>query len=163
MRMEQNSRGSYNADFEQFSNFLRPKYGTREACPCNSNGNNGSVGGVNNGNGCGGCNHSGNNNSNNGHNNGCGNNCNNNRNDMGNVGGSNCNHHNNNNVHNTNTCPLAMVYAVKQEWQNIYDPEIALLNGTVFEELNMPFYKSGCSINGGCRGNSGNTRNGGCR
>ncbi|MBO5212239.1 MAG: spore coat associated protein CotJA [Clostridia bacterium] len=46
--------------------------------------------------------------------------------------------------------PLAMVYAEKQEFCGIYDPEIALINGTVFEELNLPFYKSKCSKNGGC-------------
>ncbi|MBO5374571.1 MAG: spore coat associated protein CotJA [Clostridia bacterium] len=47
---------------------------------------------------------------------------------------------------------LAMVYAVKQPWENIYDPEIALINGTIFEALNKPFEKSGCSINNGCTG-----------
>lgn len=54
---------------------------------------------------------------------------------------------------------LAMVYAVKQDWQGIYDPEIALVNGTLFEELNLPFERSGCSMNNGCRGNNG----GACR
>ena len=42
---------------------------------------------------------------------------------------------------------LAMVYPVKQKWQKIYDPEIALQNGTIFEELNLPFYPTGCSKN----------------
>ena len=42
---------------------------------------------------------------------------------------------------------LAMVYPVKQKWQSIYDPEIALQNGTIFEELNLPFYPTGCSKN----------------
>ena len=41
--------------------------------------------------------------------------------------------------------PLAMVYPVKQEFCGLYDVEIALLNGTIFEELNKPFYKTGCS------------------
>ena len=50
---------------------------------------------------------------------------------------------------------LAMVYAVKQAWQSIYDPEIALLNGTIFEQLNKPFEMSGCSTNNGCRGANG--------
>lgn len=54
---------------------------------------------------------------------------------------------------------LAMVYAVKQAWQGIYDPEIGLVNGTIFEELDKPFYPSGCSISNGCRGRS----NGGCQ
>lgn len=41
---------------------------------------------------------------------------------------------------------LAMVYGVKQEYRNIYDPEIGLNNGTIFEELNLPFYPVGCSM-----------------
>jgi hypothetical protein len=44
-----------------------------------------------------------------------------------------------------NTKHLAMVYPVKQGWCSIYDPEIALMNGTIFEELNKPFKKVGCS------------------
>ena len=44
-----------------------------------------------------------------------------------------------------NTEHLAMVYPVKQGWCRIYDPEIALVNGTIFEELNKPFKKVGCS------------------
>ena len=43
------------------------------------------------------------------------------------------------------TCPIAMVYGVKQCFERIYEPELALTNGTVFEELNKPFYFSGCS------------------
>lgn len=39
---------------------------------------------------------------------------------------------------------LAMVYAPKQDFQMIYDPEIALINGTIFEELNMPFNRASC-------------------
>lgn len=45
---------------------------------------------------------------------------------------------------------LAMVYAVKQEYRKIYDPEVSLLNGTIFEELNKPFKR------GSCRGSSDN-------
>ena len=41
--------------------------------------------------------------------------------------------------------PLAMVYPVKQEFCDIYDVEIALVNGTIFNQLNKPFYKTGCS------------------
>ena len=44
-----------------------------------------------------------------------------------------------NNIH------LAMVYPVKQEWCDIYDVEIALINGTIFNQLNKPFYPTGCS------------------
>lgn len=40
--------------------------------------------------------------------------------------------------------PIGMVYAVKQCFENIYDPESALMHGTIFEELNKPFYFSGC-------------------
>lgn len=106
MRMEQNSRGSYNADLEQFSRFLRGNRQAREAMPCNSN-------------------------------------------------------------NGTPTMPsmtktdksLAMVYAVEQAWQSIYDPEIALVNGTIFEELNKPFYPTGCNMNNGCRGKN---NGGGC-
>lgn len=49
--------------------------------------------------------------------------------------------------------PLAMVYAVKQDWNDIYDPEIALMNGTIFRELDKPFEMSGCSKNSRCQGN----------
>ena len=54
----------------------------------------------------------------------------------------------NESISNTPPCQysksLAMVYPVKQEWCGIYDPEIALMNGTLFEDLNKPFKKSGC-------------------
>ena len=43
-----------------------------------------------------------------------------------------------------NTKSLAMVYPVKQDFSKIYDSEIALINGTIFEELNKPFLKSSC-------------------
>lgn len=39
---------------------------------------------------------------------------------------------------------LAMVYPVKQKFIKIYDPEIALVNGTMFEELFMPFNRASC-------------------
>ena len=42
---------------------------------------------------------------------------------------------------------LAMVYSPYQEWQNIYNGEKALENGTLFAELDKPFYgkrKGGC-------------------
>ena len=41
--------------------------------------------------------------------------------------------------------PIGMVYGVKQSFVKIYDPEIGLENGTLFEELNKPFYPTGCS------------------
>ena len=43
------------------------------------------------------------------------------------------------------THPIGMVYGVKQSFVKIYDPEIGLENGTIFEELNKPFYPTGCS------------------
>ena len=39
---------------------------------------------------------------------------------------------------------LAMVYPVKQSFRKLYDPEIALMNGTLFEELNKPFTRYSC-------------------
>lgn len=45
--------------------------------------------------------------------------------------------------------PIAMVYGVKQEFCGIYDPEIALEHGTIFEELNKPFYPVGCKSKSG--------------
>ena len=39
---------------------------------------------------------------------------------------------------------LAMVYPVKQKFIKLYDPEIALVNGTMFEELFKPFNRSSC-------------------
>ncbi len=62
---------------------------------------------------------------------------------------------------NPNESPsLAMVYPISQKWQSIYDPEIALMNGTIFEQLNKPFYPTGCARSNGCRGNTstGGTR-----
>ena len=45
--------------------------------------------------------------------------------------------------------PLAMVYGVIQEFVEVYDPMVALETGTVFQELNKPFYNSGCKSKGG--------------
>ena len=39
---------------------------------------------------------------------------------------------------NTNT-PLAMVYSPAQRWGNLYTPEDALKNGTLFADLNFPW------------------------
>ena len=48
--------------------------------------------------------------------------------------------------------PLAMVYSPLQEFENLFDTELALEKGTLFSELDLPFmgesvYKSG---KGGC-------------
>lgn len=39
---------------------------------------------------------------------------------------------------------LAMVYAPMQAYRNIFDPEIALINGTIFQELHKPFLRASC-------------------
>ncbi|MBQ7292424.1 MAG: spore coat associated protein CotJA [Clostridia bacterium] len=36
-------------------------------------------------------------------------------------------------------CPLAMVYAVKQQFRNINEPAVGLSRGTIFAELDLPF------------------------
>ena len=57
------------------------------------------------------------------------------------------------NTSNSDTSPckysksLAMVYPEKQEWCGIYDPNVALINGTIFEALNKPFYPTQCTKN----------------
>ena len=40
---------------------------------------------------------------------------------------------------------LAMVYSPYQEWQNIYNGEKALMNGTIFAELDKPFQGYKCN------------------
>jgi hypothetical protein len=48
---------------------------------------------------------------------------------------------------------LAMVYASVQVWRNAYDPQTALARGTLFRELDMPFYGDRKTDRGGnCRG-----------
>ena len=39
-------------------------------------------------------------------------------------------------------CPLAMVYAVKQQFRNINEPCVGLARGTIFAELDLPFKAS---------------------
>lgn len=39
--------------------------------------------------------------------------------------------------------PLAMVSIPMQTWQGVYDPEQALKVGTIFEELDKPFFMGG--------------------
>ena len=46
--------------------------------------------------------------------------------------------------------PLAMVYSPVQKWQNIYDGETALVRGTIFEELDLPFLGKCCCEKEGC-------------
>lgn len=44
--------------------------------------------------------------------------------------------------------PLAMAYVPWQRWQNIYDAEKGFCNGTIFQELNLPFRGVGGCQNG---------------
>lgn len=44
--------------------------------------------------------------------------------------------------------PLAMAYVPWQRWQNIYDAEKGFCNGTIFQELNLPFFGVGGCQNG---------------
>lgn len=44
--------------------------------------------------------------------------------------------------------PLAMAYVPWQKWQNIYDAEKGFCNGTIFQELNLPFFGVGGCQNG---------------
>jgi len=39
---------------------------------------------------------------------------------------------------------LAMVYSPNQEWQNIYCLEKGFISGTIFRELDKPFYGAKC-------------------
>ena len=50
--------------------------------------------------------------------------------------------------------PLAMVYAPIQEFRSLYEPEEALEHGTIFRELDFPWYPTACkgpSSGCGCR------------
>lgn len=47
---------------------------------------------------------------------------------------------------------LAMVYAPEQMFGDLYDTDEALMHGTIFRELDFPFYPTKCKENGGiCR------------
>lgn len=35
--------------------------------------------------------------------------------------------------------PLAIAYVPWQKWQKIYDPQVGLHRGTIFEELDLPY------------------------
>ena len=39
--------------------------------------------------------------------------------------------------------PLAMAYVPWQKWKNIYDAEKGFCNGTIFQDLNLPFFGIG--------------------
>ena len=46
--------------------------------------------------------------------------------------------------------PLSMVYSVLQDFDGLYDREKALLRGTLFEALDLPFVGSSSTSCGGC-------------
>ncbi len=47
---------------------------------------------------------------------------------------------------------LAMAYVPWQEWEKIHEDETALARGTLFEDLDLPWYQSACDReNGTCR------------
>ena len=48
--------------------------------------------------------------------------------------------------------PLAIVYSPQQVWRNVYDPEEGMEHGTIFAELDLPFYGNDNMRGGGCRG-----------
>ena len=41
--------------------------------------------------------------------------------------------------------PLAMVYSPAQRFDNLYEPEEGLAAGTIFRDLDFPFYPTGCA------------------
>jgi len=59
--------------------------------------------------------------------------------DMENI---NCANNNDNNCIN-NSCidnmPLAMAYVPMQKWKTVYNNDVALIRGTIFPELDLPF------------------------
>ena len=48
--------------------------------------------------------------------------------------------------------PLASVYAPLQDFDDLYDKETALMKGTVFAGLDLPFMGESVYKGGGCRG-----------
>ena len=44
-------------------------------------------------------------------------------------------------MHNS-TPALAIAFVPKQEWDDVYTPEKSLCEGTIFPNLNLPFYKA---------------------
>ena len=48
--------------------------------------------------------------------------------------------------------PLAMVYAPIQCFKDVYDLDTALMQGTVFKELDLPFKGESVGKGGMCRG-----------
>ncbi len=42
------------------------------------------------------------------------------------------------------TYPMAMAYVPMQGWNELFDPATALTRGTIFRELDLPFYPINC-------------------
>ena len=51
--------------------------------------------------------------------------------------------------------PLAMVYSPCQEWDRIYDDEEGFERGTIFSDIDFPFYPTPCNKSCSCRERSG--------
>ena len=64
-------------------------------------------------------------------------------------GGYQNNINNDNGYFSDNYTSLAMVYTISQRWRFITDDENGLKRGTIFDELNKPFYGDQCK-RGGC-------------
>ena len=43
------------------------------------------------------------------------------------------------------TYPVAMAYVPMQDWGELYDPMSGLHHGTVFRDLDLPWYKTNCN------------------
>lgn len=67
----------------------------------------------------------------------------------------------NNRLDSLQTMPLAMAYVPWQQWQNVYEGSVGLMQGTIFEELIFPFQYASrvCTNNGNCRSNDRMNRN----
>ena len=63
----------------------------------------------------------------------------------------NCNTQDNGQCRCNGHRPIAMVYCEEQEWRKLFDIEIGLSKGTVFEELDLPLLATNCG-KGGCLG-----------
>lgn len=46
-------------------------------------------------------------------------------------------------------CPLAMIYSPCQEFENLYEPNEALVRGSLFKDLDFPFRAYCCGGKGG--------------
>lgn len=55
-----------------------------------------------------------------------------------------CDHRHETTLKNIDSLPLSMAYVPWQSWGNIYKAEDALMQGTIFEELNLPFTGRRC-------------------